>query len=101
APFARDDRRVDAACGDARVAREVFVDETLVVAEVEVRFGAVVGDEHLAVLERVHRPGIDVDVRIELLHRDPQAPRLQEPPTRRRRQAFAATGGHAAGYEDV
>jgi hypothetical protein len=42
------------------------VGEALVVAEVEVGLGAVVGDEHLAVLERRHRPGIDVDVRVKL-----------------------------------
>src|SRR5207249_10465260 len=70
-------------------------------AEVEVGFGPVVRHEHLAVLERVHRPRIDVDIWIELLHRDPQAPRLQEPPKRRSRQAFAEAGGHTAGYEDV
>ena len=36
--------------------------EALVVAEVEVGLGAVVGDEDLAVLERAHRARIDVDV---------------------------------------
>ena len=46
----------------------VLVDEALVVTEVEVGLATVVGDEHLAVLERVHRARIDVDVRIELLH---------------------------------
>jgi hypothetical protein len=44
------------------------------VAEVEVGLAAVVGDEDLAVLERVHRARVDVDVRVELLHRDPEAP---------------------------
>ena len=40
-----------------RGAREVLVDEALVVADVEVGLGAVLGDEDLAVLERAHRPG--------------------------------------------
>ena len=44
----------------------LHVGEALVVAEVEVGLGAVVGDEHFAVLERRHRAGIDVDVRVEL-----------------------------------
>ena len=66
-------RGVDRAGGGVRVAGEVLVDEPLVVPEVEVGLAAVVGDEHLAVLERVHRAGVDVDVRVELLHRDPQA----------------------------
>ena len=43
---------------------------------------AVVGDEHLAVLERVHGARIDVEVRVELLHRDPQTPALQQPAER-------------------
>jgi hypothetical protein len=41
-------------------------DEALVVPEVQIGLGAVLGHEHLAVLERRHRARIDVDVRIEL-----------------------------------
>jgi len=52
---------------------QVDVEEALVVADVEVGLGAVLGDEDLPVLERVHRPGVDVEVGVELLHRDPQA----------------------------
>ena len=62
----------------ARVAREVLVDEALVVADVEVGLGAVLGDEHLAVLERAHRARVDVQVRVELLGRDGEAARLEE-----------------------
>ena len=57
---------------------QVLVDEPLVVAEVEVGLAAVLGDEHLAVLEGVHRPRVDVDVRVELDHRDPQPAALEE-----------------------
>ena len=48
-------------------AGELDVDEALVVPEVEVGLAAVVGDEHLAVLEGVHRARVDVDVRVELI----------------------------------
>ena len=68
-----DDRVVDRAGGDVRGPRGVRVGVALVVTEVEVGLGAVLGDEDLAVLERRHRPGVDVDVRIELLQRDLQA----------------------------
>ncbi len=61
---------VDAAGGHVGVALQVLVDEALVVAEVEVGLGAVLGDEDLAVLVRAHRAGVDVDVRVELLDRD-------------------------------
>ena len=47
-----DDRLVDAAGRDVAELAQVGVDEALVVAEVEVGLGAVVGDEDLAVLVR-------------------------------------------------
>lgn len=46
--------------------------------EVQIGLGAVLSDEDLAVLERVHRPGIDVQVRVELLHHYPQSAGGQE-----------------------
>ena len=64
---------------------QVLVDEALVVAEVEVGLTAVVGDEDLAVLEGVHGARVDVDVRVELVHGDPQAPALEQPARATRR----------------
>ena len=58
-----DDRLVDAAGGDVAELGQVLVDEALVVAQVEVGLGAIVGDENLAVLVRRHRARVDVDVR--------------------------------------
>ena len=58
-----DHRRVDLAGGDVRRLAQVDVEEPLVVPDVEVGLGAVVGHEDLAVLERVHRAGIDVEIR--------------------------------------
>ena len=49
-----DDGFVDAAGGPVIVAAQLGVGEALVVAEVEVGFGAIVGDEDFAVLERRH-----------------------------------------------
>ncbi|KIV40384.1 hypothetical protein TR09_00010, partial [Vibrio parahaemolyticus] len=68
-----DDVRVDLAGGDVRGLAEVDVEEALVVPDVEVGLGAVVGHEHLAVLERVHRPRVDIEVGVELLHDDAEA----------------------------
>ena len=82
-------------------AGEGLVDEALVVPEVEVGLAAVVGDEHLAVLEGVHRAGVDVDVRVELLHRDPQPSGLEQTPERGGGETLAEGAGHAAGHEDV
>ena len=48
-------RVVDLAGGEVVLLAHARRQEALVVAEVEVGLGAVVGDEHLAVLERAHR----------------------------------------------
>ena len=82
APLLGEHVLVDRPGGRVRLLRERHVDETFVVPEVEVGLTAVVGDEHLPVLERVHRSRVDVDVRIQLLHRDPEATGLEETPER-------------------
>ena len=100
AALAADHRVVDAARGDVRGAARVGVGEALVVAEVEVGLGAVLGDEHLAVLVRRHRAGVDVDVRVELLQSDGQPASDEQPPDRRGGDALAERGDDAAGDED-
>ena len=68
-----DDGGVDLAGGDVGGLAQVDVQEALVVADVQVGLGAVVGDEHLAVLERVHRARVDVEIGVEFLHDDAEA----------------------------
>ncbi|MND01068.1 hypothetical protein D3C83_199040 [compost metagenome] len=46
--------------------------------QVQVGFGAVLGDEHLAVLERRHGARIHVDVGIQLDVGDPDAARFED-----------------------
>ena len=58
-------------------------------AEVEVGLGAVIEHVDFAVLERAHRAGIDVEIRIELLHDDLQAAMLEQRAERRGGQPFA------------
>ena len=48
-------------------------------AQVQIGFGTVVGDEDLAVLVGRQRPWIHVDVGIEFLQRHPVAALLQKP----------------------
>src|SRR5262249_42336014 len=64
-------------------------------------FAAIVGNEHLAMLIRTHRPGIDVDIRVELLHRDRIAVALEQAADAGRGQALAERRHDAAGDEDV
>ncbi|GHG41933.1 hypothetical protein GCM10017567_74590 [Amycolatopsis bullii] len=70
-------------------------------ADVEVGLGAVVGDEHLTVLERVHRPGVDVEIGVELLHRDAKPARGKELTQAGSRESLTQRGGDASGDKDV
>ncbi len=75
--------------------------EALVMAEIEIGLGAVVGDEHLAVLIGAHRSGIDVEIGVELAETDGIPARLQQRAEGCGSQAFSEGGDHAAGNEDV
>ena len=100
-PLLAQHRVPDRAGAVARVPRQVLVDEALVVADVEIGLGAVLGDEHLAVLERAHRARVDVQVRVELLRLHPQAARLQQPAERGGDDPLAERRDDAARDEDV
>ena len=93
--------RVDGTSGAVGCLREVLVYETLVVAQVQVGFAAVVRDEYLAVLVRVHSTWVDIDVRVELEHRHLQATSFQQPSERGRCEAFAESADHATGDENM
>ncbi len=58
---------IDLACGYVAVLGQINVDKPLVVAQVEIRLGAVIGYKHLSVLIGTHRSRVYVNVRIELL----------------------------------
>ena len=96
-----DHLRIDLAGGDVAGLAQVGIDEALVVTEVEVGLGAIVGDEHFPMLVGGHRARIDVDIGIELLEGDAQAAGLQDGPYGRRRDPLSDRGNHATGYEDV
>ena len=77
------------------------VDEALVVAEIQVGFGAVVGDEYLAMLERAHRAWIHVDVGIQLYHADRESARFEDRAETRRSNTFAQGRHYAARYKHI
>ena len=62
-----EDGPVDLTGCDVAVHGQILVDEALVVSEVEVGFGTVVGDEYLAVLVGAHCARVNVYIRVELL----------------------------------
>jgi hypothetical protein len=92
---------VDRSRRHRRAPVEGLVGESLVMAQVEVGLRAVVQDEDLAVLEGVHRAGVDVDIGVELLVGDPESAGLQEPADGGSRDALAQSRGDAPGDEDV
>ena len=92
---------VNLAGGQVGIAVQILVDEALIVPQIQIRFSAVLGDVDLAVLVGAHRAGIDVDIGVELLCGDLQPARLEQTSERRRRNALAQSGNHAAGYKDI
>ena len=70
-------------------------------AQIQVGFGTVFGDEHLAVLERAHGAGIHVDVGIQLEHGDFDAAGFEDGGERSGRDAFAERRNDPARDEDV
>ena len=70
-------------------------------ADVQVCLRTVIGDEDLTVLERVHRPGIHIEVGVELLHRHLQTASTQKMSEAGSREALAKRRGNASGYEDM
>jgi len=101
APLALDDPRVNLPGRHVGGLVEVDVEEALVVADVEIRLGAVIRDEDFAVLEGIHRAGIDVEIRIQLLHHDAQTACRQKIAQARGREAFSEGRDNAPGDENV
>ncbi len=92
---------VDLAGGHVVGLAQILIYEALVVAQVQIGLGAVVGDEHLAVLVGRHGAGVYVQVRVELLGRDLQPPALEQPADGCSRHALAQAAHDATGDEDV
>ena len=97
-----DDGVVDRAGRGVRGARRVLVDEALVVAEIEVGLGAVVGDEHLAVLVRATScPGSTLMYGSSFCTPTLRPRALSSVPERGGGDALAERGDDAARDEDV
>ena len=92
---------VDLSRGQVGVFVQVLVDEALIVPEIEIGFGAVLGHIHLPMLIRAHGSRIDVDIGVELLRRHPEASRLEKPAQRRGGDALPQPGYHTARYKYI
>src|SRR6266446_1801236 len=73
-----EDRFVDAAGRPVIVAGKLGVREAFIVAEIEVRLRAVLGDKHFTMLKRAHRTWINVEVRVAFLQGDFETATFEE-----------------------
>ena len=92
---------VDPAGGQVGPLVQILVDEALIVSQVQVGFGPVLGDVDLPVLVGAHGAGVHVDVGVQFLGGYLQPPGLQQTAQGGRRDALAEAGNHAAGDEYV
>ncbi len=70
AAFLRQHGFIDLAAGHVVGPGENAICETLVVPEIEIGLGAIVQNVDFAVLKRVHRARIDIEIRVEFLQDD-------------------------------
>jgi len=92
APLFFEHRLVNLAGGEVVELFHPRRDEALVVAQVQIGFGTVFGDEHLAMLERTHGARVKVDVRVQFEQRDLQTTRFKNRPQRRGSNALTQGG---------
>ena len=99
-PFLPQHLPIDFARGEIAFPGGGLPGEPLVVAQVQVRLGPVVGHIDLAVLVGTHGSGIHIEIGIHLDHADRQPPADQQPAQRRGGEALPKRGNHAAGDKD-
>src|SRR5207248_11621289 len=69
---------VSLAAGEIVVARERAISESRVVAKIEISLRAVIEHVDCAVLKRIHRSRIDIEIRIKLLEYNTQTARFEQ-----------------------
>ena len=101
ATFTGDQALIDGTGRKVGIAGQVLVNKALVVAQVQIGLVAVLGHKDLAMLERTHGAGVDVQIRVGLLHRYLVAARLEQTAQRGRGNTLAQRRNHAAGHEHM
>ena len=99
--FLIDDGLVYFAGGDVGGFGQVLINESFIVAQVQVCFRTVVGDEDFAVLVGAHGARVNIDVGIEFLDGNLVSSVLQKSSQGCGGNAFAQGRNNAAGYEDI
>ncbi len=81
--------------------RKDAVGEPFVMTKIKVGLCPVVQDVNFAMLERIHRSRIDIEIRIELLEHNAQTTQLKQRAEGSCGQTFAQRAHDATGYENV
>jgi len=92
---------IDPACRDIIGTSSGRIEETLIVAEIQIGLMSVLGDIAFAVLIRIERTGIDIDIGVELLKSYVETASLEEFAERCCYDAFSKRGNHTTGHEDI
>jgi len=71
------------------------------VTEVQICLGTIIGHEHLTMLVRRHRTGVDVQIGIELSQSNLVTARLKKRAKSGGSEAFTKGGNHAASDEHI
>ena len=100
APLAGNQRQVGLAGGNIAVAGQFHIDEPLVVAQIQVGFAAVAGNENLAVLVGGHRAGIHIEIGIQFDDGNGQPLAFEDASDRGDADPLADRADHAPGYKD-
>ena len=101
ATFTGDQALIDGTSRKVGIAGQVLVNKALVVTQVQIGLVAVLGHKDLTMLERAHGTGVDVQIRVGLLHRYLVAARLEQTAQRGRGNTLAQRRNHAAGHEHM
>ncbi len=78
AAFLADHLSVNLSGGHVAYPVQADVNKTLIMSQVQVRFSAIIQHIHFTMLVRAHRAGVDIDIRIQLLHCNSIASFLQQ-----------------------
>ena len=63
-------RPVNRAGGNVGIFIQIFIDESLIMSKIQIGFCTILRDKNFTMLDRVHRAGINIDIRIKFLHGD-------------------------------
>ena len=99
--FLLNDLGIDPTRSVIRFARQRAIGKSLVVPQIQVGLGSVIQNIHFAVLKRAHRPRIDINVGVELLHTNSKSAPLENRPDGCRCQSFAERTNHPACNKNV